>query len=222
MPMNSFILKKENMKIDNNTVVTLAYKMHENAPDGVLIEFADELSPRSLIFGFDRTIPGFEKKLNGLEAGESFDFKIDAAEAFGTYNKEMIVQVPKSAFVVEGKLRADLLVLNNEISMMDNHGNPVTGIVREVKEEEVVMDFNHALADKSLFVKGKVISIRPVTGDDLNPSGGCGSGCGCSSNTDDGCSTEGQGHQHEYDEDCPTCGNPADQRGKGIGNCGCG
>jgi len=51
------------MKIDNNTVVALAYKIHTDSPDGMLIEFADELSPRSLIFGFDRTIPGFEKKL---------------------------------------------------------------------------------------------------------------------------------------------------------------
>lgn len=210
------------MKIDNNTVVTLAYKMHENAPNGMLIEFADELSPRSLIFGFDRTIPGFEKKLNGLEAGEKFDFKLDETEAFGVYQKEKILEVPKSAFVVDGKLMDDLLVINNEISMMDNHGNPVKGIVREVQEEIVVMDFNHALAGKSLFVTGKVISVRPVTQDDLNPSGGCGSGCGCSSNADDGCSTESKSRQHEYEEDCPTCGNPADQRGQGIGNCGCG
>ena len=210
------------MKIDNNTVVTLAYKMHENATNGILIEFADELSPRSLIFGFDRTIPGFEKKLNGLEAGENFDFKLEASEAFGDYQEEKIVHVPKSAFMVDGKLREDLLVLNNEINMMDNSGNPLMGIVREVNEEEVVMDFNHALAGKSLFVTGKVISVRPVTQEDLNPSGGCGSGCGCSSSADDACSTEGQGHQHEYDEDCPTCGNPADQRGQGIGNCGCG
>lgn len=210
------------MKIDNNTVVTLAYKMHENAPDGMLIEFADELSPRSMIFGFDRTIPGFEKKLNGLEAGENFDFKLEESEAFGTYKKEMIVQVPKSAFVVDGKLRDDLLVINNEISMMDNQGNPVKGTVREVQDEIVLMDFNHALAGKSLFVTGKVISVRPVTQEDLNPSGGCGTGCGCSSSSDDSCSTEGKGHQHEYDEDCPSCGNPADQRGKGVGNCGCG
>lgn len=210
------------MKIDNNTVVTLAYKMHENAPDGMLIEFADELSPRSMIFGFDRTIPGFEKKLNGLEVGENFEFKLEESEAFGTYKKEMIVQVPKSAFVVDGKLRDDLLVINNEISMMDNQGNPVKGTVREVQEEIVLMDFNHALAGKSLFVTGKVISVRPVTQEDLNPSGGCGTGCGCSSSSDDSCSTEGKGHQHEYDEDCPSCGNPAEKRGKGIGNCGCG
>jgi len=216
------------MKIDNNTVVALAYKIHTDSPDGMLIEFADELSPRSLIFGFDRTIPGFEKKLIGLETGASFDFKLEEAEAFGAYREDRIVHVPKSAFVVDGRLRDDLLVINNEISMMDNQGNPVMGIVRELREEEVVMDFNHALAGKSLFVTGKVISIRPATQEDLNPTAGCGSGCGCSSGAKEEssscCSTgsENHHHQHEYEEDCPTCGNPADQRGQGIGNCGCG
>jgi len=216
------------MKIDKNTVVALTYKIHENAPDGKLVEFADEMNPRSLIFGFDRSIPGFEEKLSGLEVGENFDFKLAASEAFGAFRQEMVLNVPKSAFVVEGKLRDDLLFINNEISMMDDEGNPVKGIVRELRNEDVVMDFNHPLAGKSLFVSGKVMSVRPVTQEDLNPTGGCGSGCGCSSGAKEEssscCSTESGNHhhQHEYEEDCPTCGNPADQRGQGVGNCACG
>lgn len=214
------------MKIDKNTVVTLAYKIHMDAADGTMIEFADELNPRSLIFGFDKNIPGLEKKLNGLRRGDTFDFKLEESEAFGSFRQDLIVHVPKSAFVVNGKLRDDLLVINNELSMMDNSGNPVKGIVREVRDEDVVMDFNHRLAGKCLFVSGKVMTVRAVTQEDLNPSAGCGSGCGCSSGAGaeaaSCCSTGEHAQQHEYEEDCPSCGNPADQRGKGIGNCGCG
>ncbi len=214
------------MKIEKNTVVSLAYKIHENTPQGVLIEFADELSPRSLIFGLDGMIPGFEEKLMGRSAGESFEFTLSEAEAFGPYKKEMIVNVPKSAFVVNGELRSDLLVINNEIRMMDNHGDPVTGIVREVGADHVVMDFNHSLAGKALYVRGKVVSIRPATQEDLNPKAGCGCGSGCGCESNDAATTaeshNGREHQHEYEEDCPACGNPAHLRGKGIGNCGCG
>lgn len=213
------------MKIDNNTVVSLAYKIHADSTDGMMIEFAEEMNPRTIVFGFGKAIPGFEKKLNGLEAGESFDFELKPSDAFGSRRDEMVVNVPKAAFEVEGKLREDLLVINNEINMMDNQGNPISGTVREVRSEDVVMDFNHPLADKTLFVSGKVISVRAVTPEDLNPSGGCGSGCGCASEkeeTSSCCSTEKESHHHEYDEDCPSCGNPADQRGQGIGNCGCG
>ncbi|MCF6342079.1 MAG: peptidylprolyl isomerase [Bacteroidales bacterium] len=210
------------MKIDMNTVVSLAYKIHTDSPDGALIEFADEQNPRDLIFGLGKNIPGLEKNLAGLQTGESFDFKLDESEAFGAFRQELIVHVPKSAFIVDGLLRDDLLVINNEINMMDNSGKPVKGIVREVGKEEVVMDFNHALAGKSLFVRGKVMLVRAATQEDLNPSGGCGSGCGCSSNTEENGSAESHKHQHEYEEDCPACGNPADQRGQGIGNCGCG
>ncbi len=85
--------------------------------------------------------------------------------------------------------------------------------------------FNHKLADRSLFVKGKVHEVRFVTEDDLTPVGGCGSGCGCSSKNETQSEASdlstGMVHEHVYEEDCPTCGNPPELRGTGQGNCGC-
>lgn len=211
------------MQIENNTVAIMAYRITLDDKNGELIEYADEHNPKPMIFGLNKMIPGFESKLMGFNAGEMFEFGLSEEEAFGKYSKEMLIDVPKSAFIIEGKLREDLLFIENEIGMMDSQGNPISGRVVELHDEHIKMDFNHRLAGKKLFVSGVIHDVRPVTAEDLNPSGGCGcgsgGGCGSEEETSSCCSTESE---KVYEEDCPTCGNPAEERGKGSGNCGCG
>ncbi len=209
------------MRIDTNTVAQVAYKIHANSRDGELIEFADESNPRSMIFGYEKVIPGFETNMIGKEAGQEVDFELSPDEAFGEYKSEMLVKVPKQAFMVNGELREDLLYLGNEISMMDNHGNPVRGKVIEVNDGDVSMDFNHPLAGKKLFISGKVMSVRLITQEDLQPQSGgecCGGGCGCDSGNEE----HSHAHSHADGDDCQVCGNPPELQGQGLGDCRCG
>lgn len=208
------------MKITTNTAAKVAYKIYINDRNGELIEFADNENPRTMIFGHNSLMPGFETNMNGLGGGDSFEFTLNPDESFGIYRDDLLVNVPKSAFYVDGVLKEDLLYIGNEISMLDNNGNVVSGRVIEINAEDVKMDFNHKFAGNGIYVAGTVQSVRMVTEEDLAPKGGCGSGCGCASNSNDSCGTN---HSHEkvYEEDCPSCGNPAELRGKGHGNCGC-
>lgn len=212
------------MKISTNTTAVVSYKILTDNTKGELIEFADENNPRPLIFGNNSLIPGFETHMKGLVAGDNFEFNLTPEESFGSYQTDLVVDVPKASFEIDGEIRKDLLYLGNEISMLDNLGNTVLGRIIEIGSNSVKMDFNHSLADKSLYVSGKVHEVRLVTEDDLAPAGGCGSGCGCGSNNSHSkasSSTTTKQHEHAYDEDCPSCGNPAELRGAGHGNCGC-
>lgn len=208
------------MKIEQNTVAHVAYKIHANAPDGDLIEFADEKSPRSMLFGYNKIIPGFENNLMGVEEGETFNFMLAPSDAFGEYRPEMVVEVPKAAFMINGELREDLLYINNELSMMDSEGNPMKGKILEIKTDTVRMDFNHALSGKPLYISGRVIDVRAVVEEDLKPknSGCCGGSCGCGSSSEE----NGHSHEHSEDENCQVCGNPPEMQGQGIGDCRCG
>lgn len=208
------------MQIEKNTVATLTFSIYLDNITGEIIESSDAVHPRTMIFGVDRMIPGFEEKLTGLASGEQFSFELSEEEAFGQYRNEMIINVPKTAFMMDGKIREDLLFVGNEIGMMDNHGNPIRGKIMQIDSDIVVMDFNHKLAGKKLFISGSVLDVRPVTDDDLAPKGGCcGGGCGCGS----GESKAKSGHGHHHDEgDCEVCGNPPEKQGQGIGNCKCG
>lgn len=212
------------MNISTNTIAQVSYKIHTDDKNGELIEFADDDSPKSLIFGNNSIIPGLETHMDGLEPGSEFEFTLNPDEAFGSYRDNLIVDVPKSAFEINGELKEDLLYLGNQISMMTSNGSPMSGRVMEITSDNVKMNFNHILADKSLYIVGKVLDVRVVTEQDLAPAGGCGSGCGCSSpedNQSDSCCSTGESHEHAYEDDCPSCGNSAELRGKGHGNCGC-
>ena len=78
------------------------------------------------------------------------------------------------------------------LPMLTQDGHRVDGLVTKVGPDTVIMDFNHQLAGSSVRYKGKVITVRDATPDELNPKqhacsghcGGCDGGCG----GDEGCS----------------------------------
>ncbi len=211
------------MRITQDTTAVLAYKMHTDRPDGELIEFFDESTPKQMMFGYDQQIDGLEKGLMGRESGK-FSFEIEPEDAFGTYQEALNIWVPKSAFMDQGELRTDLLIQGNTINMMDNQGHKITGTIKNIDTDSVFMDFNHPFAGKKLFVSGEIMSIRPVNERDLaslQRQGSCGSGCGCGSNeshSGDSCCSSGD----DSEEGCEVCGNPPEKMGQGYGNCQCG
>ncbi|MDE5744511.1 MAG: peptidylprolyl isomerase, partial [Paramuribaculum sp.] len=58
----------------------------------------------------------------------------------------------------------------------------------EVTDTKVKMDFNHPLAGKDVRFKGKILTVRDATPEELQPAHGCGCGCDHGSCGDDcGC-----------------------------------
>lgn len=204
------------MLINKNTVATLVYSIHIDSAEGEVIENSQN-EPKDLLFGFDRMISGFESNLIGKESGTEFSFDITPSEAFGEIREEMVINVPKTAFMVNGELREDLIFLGNTISMMDNNGRPLKGKVVEINDEHVRMDFNHPLAGEKLFVYGKILNVRDIKPEDLEPQGGCGCGSGGSC----GCSTESAGSSCGCSTEKETADASSGGCGCGGGSCGC-
>ena len=103
---------------------------------------------------------------------------------------DAIVDLPKNIFMVDGKLAEDILFVGSQVPMSDNQGNRMMGIVKEVGDETVKMDFNHPMAGKTLNFDVEVVSVRDVTPEDLQ--GGC--SCGdCGDDCGGGCD-HGNGH----------------------------
>lgn len=101
-----------------------------------------------------------------------------------------MVDLPKNIFMVDGKLAEDILFVGSQVPMSDNQGNRMMGIVKEVGDETVKMDFNHPMAGKTLNFDVEVVSVRDVTPEDLQ--GGC--SCGdCGDDCGGGCD-HGDGH----------------------------
>jgi FKBP-type peptidyl-prolyl cis-trans isomerase SlyD len=108
-------------------------------------------------------IPEFERQLEGKQGGEKFSFGIKSADAYGEHDPDAIVSLPKSTFVIDGRLAEEFLVPGKVIPMSDQHGNRLNGTVRDVRGEEVIVDFNHPMAGHDLHFSGNVESVRQAT-----------------------------------------------------------
>lgn len=173
------------MEINLNKVVSLSYTLEV---DGDVIETVKADKPMQFIFGTGYLLPKFEENINGKKVGDSFDFRLAAADAYGNVNPDAIVELPKNLFEVEGKVEEGLLTVGNVLPMMDSEGNRLNGTIDEVKDEVVVMNFNHPLAGAELHFCGKVEEIREATETELanglfneKVQHSCGEEGGCSS-----------------------------------------
>lgn len=177
------------MKIEKNKMVSLAYELRERNSEGRIIETVEESRPLTFIYGTGRLLPLFESNLDSLSAGDDFKFPLSSADAYGEKVEEMIINVPKSVFMTEeGKLNEDICRIGNEVPMMDNEGHHLNGVINEIAEDYVKMDFNHPMAGVDLFFSGKIVEVRDATEQELAGTSSC-EGCGSSHGSDcSGCS----------------------------------
>ena len=109
--------------------------------------------------GEEQVLPAFEAALNGLKPGDSFDFKLSVEDAYGEEDEEAYVEVPKSAFIVDGELDESVLEIGEVVPMQTEDGEEVIGVVAELRLNSVVVDFNHPFAGLELHFVGEVLRV---------------------------------------------------------------
>lgn len=195
MVINPYKQLINKMKISTNKFVALSYDLTVGeGEERELMEKATAETPLEFIFGTDSMLQAFEKNIDGLAEGDSFDFTLTSEEAYGEYDDDHVVDLPRNIFEQDGVLNEEVIFEGNTVPMMDTNGNRLNGSVVEVKEDVIKMDFNHPLAGETLNFSGKVLTVRESTPEEIAalfaPQGGgcgCGSGCGCGDGEEDSC-----------------------------------
>lgn len=201
-------------KIQPGKFVELGYNLYAVDTDGTekLVHQSDPSDPERIIFGVTRgVIRPLEEAIDGLEKGSKFNVSAKADEAFGQYDPEQIVELPRDIFEVDGKFDSEHVRVGAIVPMMSADGMHLPGKVLEVTPEIVKMDFNHPLAGKDVRFDGEILLVRDATPEELSPVHGC--GCGCHSCGDDcGCD-----HEADCGDDSCCCGDHHHDNG----SCGC-
>lgn len=99
--------------------------------------------------GSGSMIAGFDQAVRGMAEGEIKTVRIEAAEAYGEVNPELIIEV-QSSQVPEGTQEGDVLV-------DPNTGAPVP--VVKVDGDVVTLDLNHQLAGEALTFEIQMVTI---------------------------------------------------------------
>lgn len=193
------------LEIGKYKMVTLTYDLRVDDEQGEMVEQATETQPLEFLYGAGVMLPKFETHLAGLRQGEPFTIKLNKTDAYGEINHEAIVELPKHVFLVDGNFDAELIKVGNTVPMMSSNGQRLNGLVLEVNDEIVKMDFNHPLAGEDLYFAGKVLNVREASEEEVAQilSGG---GCGCGSS---GCDTG-------------SCDDGSCEPKENSGGCGCG
>jgi FKBP-type peptidyl-prolyl cis-trans isomerase SlyD len=184
--------QQEEMKIDQNRLVSLIYELREKNTGGKILEELKENKPLTFIFGTGRLLPAFEANLSALSTGDNFSFNLSSDQAYGERREEMIINVPISVFENEGKVDENICRVGNEVPMVDSSGNPLKGIINEISSDFVKMDFNHPMAGVDLFFSGKILEVREPSQDELTAVASSCAGC--------------EGHSHEHGDCSGSCG----------------
>lgn len=183
------------MKITAQTVVDAEYELYVTGENGEpeLMERATPERPLNFIYGVGMMLPKFEAQLANLEQGEAFDFVLECEDAYGEYEDEAVIDLDRSVFEIDGKLDEEMIFEGNVVPLMDSDGNRVQAQIVSVDDKFVRVDLNHPLAGETLHFKGKVLTVREATQEEINNlfgggSCGCGSGgCGDAGCDDDSC-----------------------------------
>jgi FKBP-type peptidyl-prolyl cis-trans isomerase SlyD len=153
--------------ISKDKVVSIHYRLKEGSKEGQLIEETFGKDPMVFLYGVGQMIPKFEDEINGKKVGDTAEFGIKAAEAYGEKDDNALVNLPIDIFKNEGAVDMEMLKVGNVLPMQDGDGNRMDGIVTDVTETEVKMDFNHPMAGIDLFFEIEVTDVRDASKEEL-------------------------------------------------------
>ena len=169
------------MAIEANQIVSIEYEVRDGE---TVVDSNVGGAPLVFMFGKGQIIPGLENGIVNMAIGEKADILVKPADAYGELNAEAQQEVPKDQFAG--------IELNVGMTLygQGEDGGTVQVTVKEIKDETVVIDFNHPLAGKDLMFTVTINNIREASAEEVmtgvpaenKPEEGehCGSGsCGC-------------------------------------------
>lgn len=154
--------------ISQDKYVCLEYRL--KLTNGEFIRGSAE-KPERLVFvaGCGEVLPGLERRLWGLSTEEEpVQFVVPAVEAFGVYNPDNVQEWSKKRFPGM-ELQAGQKVLPSFLPFPAEY--PLT--IKEVREDTVVLDMNHPLADEDLYYEVKVLEVKDMSPEELAPLKTC-------------------------------------------------
>lgn len=139
-------------------IVTIHY--HLTGPSGQTLDSSEGRGPFAYLEGAAQIIPGLEKALSTLAAGDERRVQLTAAEAYGERRPDLVLTVPRTKLP-----QSDVKVGDRFRGGPDEHAPVFT--VTELSDDSVKLDGNHPLAGMDLTFQVRVVSMRPASAQEI-------------------------------------------------------
>ena len=122
--------------------------------DNKEIETSIGKQPLQFVVGDKSIIPGLEAGIVGMHVGEEKLVTVESKDAYGISDPKALKEFPISTMPKGVEPKPGMVL---QAQAPDGESFPAT--IKEVKEDKVVLDFNHPLAGKQLKFQVKVLDI---------------------------------------------------------------
>ena len=99
--------------------------------------------------GAHEIVPGLEKALDGMKAGQKRRIDVSAQDAYGPYNNKLRQSIDKDKLPKDVKVGDILQASDNRLVK-----------VLEVNDKKVLIDLNHPLAGKTLTFDVNILKVE--------------------------------------------------------------
>ena len=139
--------------VQTGSSVSIEYTLKDEG--GQVLDSNKGKNPLTFTQGQQQIIPGLEREMIGMHAGEEKKVVVKPEDAYGPVMPNAQTEVPKDAIPKEG------LKVGTPLMARSGSGETRPVVVKEIKENTVVLDLNHPLAGKTLFFEVKVLGVEP-------------------------------------------------------------
>jgi len=130
--------------------------------DGTVAETTAGEEPLKFVMGDETLVEGLELALFGLKAGDKQSLRIGPETAFGFADPDNVHAVDRADFPAEMAVEKGMIV-----SFAMPNGEEFPGMIKEVGDQQVTVDFNHPLAGHEILFD---VEILEVGGGDESPT----------------------------------------------------
>lgn len=146
----------KDLKIGEGTQVKLHFALL--LEDGEAVDSTFDKEPATLTIGDGNLPEGFESCIHGLVEGDEKTFTVLPEKAFGQHNPSNVQHLARADFTNIDELEEGMIV-----GFSDKAGGELPGVIAEINELQVTVDFNHPLAGRTLTFKVEILDVNPAT-----------------------------------------------------------
>jgi FKBP-type peptidyl-prolyl cis-trans isomerase SlpA len=142
--------------VTESAYLTLHYRLATLDGTDIVTTFGS--TPATLMLGQGQLAPFLEQRLLGLPEGTHQTFELGPEEGFGPRNPELVQLVSKKTLDENSVPGADYQV-GDLVDFAAPGGGRFAGVLRELREDAALFDFNHPLAGQPLKFEVNLISV---------------------------------------------------------------
>ena len=123
--------------------------------DVSVFDRSGEGKPLVFTVGEGKVIPGFDKGVEGMELNEEKTINVEPGQGYGERDESLLRKVTKSSLPENFKAEKGMVV---RLHLPNGAALPAT--IKDVGENDIVVDLNHPLAGKTLVFDVKLVGIE--------------------------------------------------------------